>query len=451
VLNGLGRRGLLVVLAVVVSVGGTAAWASVPSATGVVTGCYYNATGVVRVIDPAKTKCFTGSTQIRWKQQGGQEKAGLQGPPGFPAFATYQVGLPRPASGGPPAFLGPLLAGDESSTLSEGRDGGVSVSLPDGRALWVFGDTPQYQYQHGKWILARFVHGSSAAEVSFTEGSPPAAPFQEVGVGRAHSANDHPTQFLSSPVTYLPDGSGRLCNQANAGPTASAERWPTGGALLPDGTNVFLPFVDVCVTSALAYRVEGWGFAEYDWKANKFSVGATDVFAPAVSGTAIPTSQYMGSPIVAHDTVTLFSETCCSPGSVYTTTIAADVAALADPASYVLQPVSGLPATFSLSVAPPSQSQPHLTMYWASDTRGQYRIFTAAEPSGPWSQQAMGTLPRCDTTRVSCDTIEVHPELSSASQLVVSYNLPGYGPGITTHPSWVPPAHLVWASIPSRD
>jgi hypothetical protein len=60
------------------------------------------------------------------------------------------------------------------------------------------------------------------------------------------------------------------------------------------------------------------------------SVGGSAV----VSGDAIPTSQYLGSPIVANNTITLFSVTCCSPGSVYTTTIADSVAALDDPVSY---------------------------------------------------------------------------------------------------------------------
>jgi hypothetical protein len=445
-----GRKKLLVGLVVGMSVGGTGAWASTPAAGRVVTGCYYNKTGAVRVINPARTKCVAGTTEIRWTAQGVRGGAGAQGAPEFPAFSSYGGGVAPGSTGtdGSATFLGPLLAGDESPTVSEARDGGVSVPLPNGRALWLFGDTPQYEFQHGQWNVTHFIHGSSAATLNLPSGGPPTAPLQEVAPGRSYAMTNQPAhQFLPSPRTYLPDGSGRLCNTANGGPNSEVGRWITGAALLPDQTNVLIPYVDVCGLSASNFTVEGWGFAAYNWKSNSFTIPATDVFRPATNGAAIPTSEIMGSPIVGNDKVTLFSHTCCSPGSIYTTTIATTFAALEDPASYVQEPVVGLPPTFSFSVAPPSYSQPHLTMYWENDARGQYRIYTATNPAGPWSQTATGTLPRCDTSRSPCTTVQLHPELSSPSQLLVSYYLPGYGPGIAAHPCWVPQAHLVWASI----
>jgi hypothetical protein len=348
-------------------------------------------------------------------------------------------------------FLGPLLAKDESSIVSVTRDGGVSVPLPNGKDLWVFGDTPRYRYQGGKWILMSFIHGSTAAVVSFKEGNRPTAPFQEIVLGRPILPNNHPTQFLPPPHTYLPDGSGKLCNQANGGIDAGAVRWATGAALLPDQTNVLITYIEGCVLNATNYSVQGWGFTEYNWKINKFDVGATDVFAPARNGAAISAARFMGSPIVSNDTVTLFSTTCCAPGSAYTTTIATDIAALRRPGSYTLHPLADVPATYLLSVSPPSASQPHLTMYWVNGPKGRYRIFTATNPLGPWTQTATDTLPRCRTPESPCTSINLHPELSSASRLLVSYYVPGYGPGIATHPfPHSPLDHLVWASIPLR-
>ena len=219
---------------------------------------------------------------------------------------------------------------------------------------------------------------------------------------------------------------------------------------MPDHYNVLITYVDVCVLSAAVFRVEGWGFTEYNWKINKFDVGATDVFRPARSGAGIPTSRFWGSPVFDGNTVTLYSATCCSPGSVYTATIAANTAALRNPASYVPHPVSGLPPTFWLTVQRASHSHPHLTMYQATGTKGQYVIFTAKHPLGPWSYEASGSLPRCNTSPSICTTMYVHPELSSSSELLVSYFLPGYGPGVPTrHPfPHHPLDHLVWATIP---
>jgi hypothetical protein len=347
-------------------------------------------------------------------------------------------------------LVGPVLTRDESPTLSSVRDGGISVPLPNGTDFWVFADTPRYEYQDGKWRFTGFVYGSSASATSYTPGQMPTAPLDEIVLGHQLTASNQASQLLPLPRLYLPDGSGRDCTKANGGVSTYEARWPTGAALLPDKTNILIPYNEVCVTSTTVYQVEGWGFAEYDWKANKLSVPPVDVFPAVKTGAAIPASKFFGSPVVAGNTVTFFSTTCCAPGSAYTTTIAANVAALKDPASYVPQPVLGLPATFTLSVAPPSPSQPHLTMYWADGTRGGYRIFTATDPSGPWSQTAAGTLPRCSTSPAPCNSVYIHSELSSSSQLVVSYYLPGYGPGIAAHPyPHAPLDHVVWASIPA--
>jgi hypothetical protein len=89
-------------------------------------------------------------------------------------------------------------------------------------------------------------------------------------------------------------------------------------------------------------------------------------------------------------------------------------------------------------------------MYVLTGEKGQYSIFTASSPKGPWSQTASGVLPRCDTSPVPCHSMALHPELSPAGRLVISYHLAGYGPGIATkHPfPHEPLRHVVSASIP---
>jgi hypothetical protein len=350
-----------------------------------------------------------------------------------------------------PTFIGPILGKDETPTLSLGRDGGVSVPLPDGRDLWIFGDTPRFQYQHGKWNLTGFIQGSSAGMESYTTGHMLAGPLDEVVPGHKLTARNQATLFIPPPRVYLPNRGGLRCTKANAGPSAGEGRWATGAALMPDHTNVLIPFVDVCVTSSFVETVEGWGFTEYNWKINKFSVGATDVFPPATNGAATPRARWFGSPIIADNKVTFFSVTCCKPGIVYRTTVAASVAALRKPGSYVPTPVSGLPAALLLHVAPPSRTQPHLTMMQVVDTRGKYAIYTAATPTGNWTKKATGSLPRCLTSPGRCgDSVYLHPELSTTSRMVVTYYLPGFGPGVATaHPyPHLPLWHTVAAYLP---
>jgi hypothetical protein len=367
------------------------------------------------------------------------------------AVSLSLSGTAGSADAAKPTFIGPVLGRDESATLTLGRDNGISVALPNGRDFWLFGDTPQFHYQQGSWKLTNFIYGTSAGEENYTSGQRLASPLYEVVIGRKLANKNQATQFLPLPWTYLPDGSGRRCNKVNGGRTAEAGRWVTGAALLPDHYNILITYVDVCVSSAAVFRVQGWGFTEYNWRINKFSVGATDVFRPATSGAEIPSSQFWGSPIVTNNTVTLYSTTCCSPGSVYTATMPANTAAFRNPASYVPHPVTGLPPTFWLTVARPSHSQPHLTMFQATGTKGQYMILTASDPSGPWTYRASGIVPKCDTSPAPCTTFYVHPELSSPTRLLVSYFLPDYGPGISTrHPfPHHPLDHLVWATIPT--
>src|SRR5262249_327615 len=147
----------------------------------------------------------------------------------------------------PATFIGPLVSAQETATQSIGRDGGITVPLPNGKVLWIFGDTPTYNFQNGAWKLNGFIQGSSAGIGNYVQGQPPTKPLNELAVGQPSTAQTVATQFLPPPAVYLPDGSGKVCNKANGGPQAGAVRWASGAALMADKTNVFVPYISACV------------------------------------------------------------------------------------------------------------------------------------------------------------------------------------------------------------
>jgi hypothetical protein len=368
----------------------------------------------------------------------------------IPMTPSFASGAASPRVGSP-TLLGSLVAIDDSSTSSWGRDGGITVPLPNGQDLWVFADTPRWQFKAGRWQLSGdFIRGSTAGMMKYTTGQRPTARFLEVIPGRPLAKSNKAHQFMANPSLYLPDGSGKPCNKRYGGSAAESVRWPTGAALLPDKTNVFIPYVDVCVLNLTNFVVQGWGFSFYDWKTNKLSIPPFDVFKPQRNGAGIPLTRVYGSPVVVGKTVTLYTLTMAPQWTEYATTVPTSVAAFRNIAKYPSTPLA-MPATFSLSVAARSKYQSKFTMYTSTNTAGGYRILTASSTSGPWTSRATGTMPKCNTSPQPCSSFAIHPELSSRSKLIVSYYLPGSGPTIAGHPdrfNITNFAHIVWASIP---
>jgi Collagen triple helix repeat (20 copies) len=95
ILNHLQRKQMVVGGIVALSLAMTGnVLAAVPSANGVIYGCYTKSTSAIRVIDKDVTNCKQGESLLQWNQTGPQGLMGLTGPagPAGPTGATGSVG-----------------------------------------------------------------------------------------------------------------------------------------------------------------------------------------------------------------------------------------------------------------------------------------------------------------------------------------------------------------------
>jgi hypothetical protein len=361
-----------------------------------------------------------------------------------------------PAAGArtaPARFLGPLLSSSESPNVTLGRDGGFSVPLPNGTDFFLFADTPRFVYAHGGWRFAAFTPGSTAAVARYTLGRPRVRPLIEVRPGRRLSVSNKPAQFLATPSrVFMPGRPGKACRAPKGTSTPSpARRWPTGAALMPDHTNILISYAVACAPSPWYFGAVGWGFALFNWRTRTFSQPPVDVFRPKRDGSLLDSQRIFGSPIIVGKKVTFFSAIFGGAGAgVYTTRVNLARAALKNPASYRPVLLANVPATYNLHVAPRARHHARYTMLNLTGAGGQYDIYAAAAPIGPWSKVAAGALPKCARAPYPCHSVILHPELSPAGRLIVSYLVPGYGPGnASKHPHPREPLrHVVVSSIP---
>ena len=353
---------------------------------------------------------------------------------GSSAASTGSPGVtPSTTAGGSVGitYLGPVSASQESTagTLLQ-RDAGISVALPNGRSLWIFGDTSSFSAAAGQ--SSAFIGGSTAAKGKYVPGRSPNAlkDIQPAGTP-ANSTTPAPSQFIPPPTTtVMPDGSGRACSPANG--AVYTARWPTGAALLDNQQLLFVTYTDVCVTSATNFTVEGWGFMDFAWRTGKIKTGPYDVFPPSPSGAPLPNDRAYQSPVVSNGKITMFTSECtslyvaCAAGSVATTTVADNPLALAIPASYVGHPAvtdgasQWTPVNISVSAYPSG-----LRLIEQTSIGGTFVVYSSASPTGPWHAFYSGTLPGCSTTpKGFCYAFVGHPELGTNSSLVISYFKP---------------------------
>ena len=141
---------------------GSVAWAAIPSGSGVISGCYKEASGALRVIDAdAGAACKPAERELQWSQ------TGPPGPPG--ASGTEVVGRRAIRSSGTPAGeaeipargTGPFgfpAAGEEPTSV-------LSYQLPAGKYL--LSTVVGVRKESGTTELICYVRGSSPTVTGF--------------------------------------------------------------------------------------------------------------------------------------------------------------------------------------------------------------------------------------------------------------------------------------------
>ena len=336
----------------------------------------------------------------------------------------------------------PIRSSYETASRAVSRDVGISVALPDGHDLWLFGDTRIDQRNvAGGWDLVDFVDGSTAFETDHARGRVPN--------GVEYPAAT-PTRFIPVPTdVYFTDGSGRPCVKGVSDAAFSA-RWPTGAALMPgDNSEVLVTYSEVCVVypagGSPQDTTEGWGYLLYNWRTEHIDVGPVDVFVPHLDGAEIAPTSRFGSPVFDNGKLTLFVTACpprylgCVTGQVWSVTMPATTAALNNPASYSLRllstDASGSWQPLGISVG---RYPAGLRMVAWNSIAGNYKIYSVASLDAPWHLDRSGVLPGCSGHALFCFALIGHPELSTATDIVVSYFDPDSGPT----------GHVVISSLP---
>jgi len=379
--------------------------------------------------------------------------------------------------GRPPAPLAPALVlsgAERGGSVSLARDCGYSAPLPADprRSLWLFCDTPVYvrgQTASGRvtWALRRFIPGATVAEGRAVVGSSPSlrvpGQLSEVGTplaagaapGGVPPAGDAPAPGHALAPFLLPPGglvtsTGRPCGSDGSSYPAS---WVSGVTRVPASPELLIAFNNYCVQSgAGGYLPEGFGLAEYDPATRTLSNHAL-VFSGMnlVVGAA---AKLLGSPVFSGRYLYLFGPTCtavahggCATGTLFEARVPATPRAWSDPLNYRWQgsdvPGSWTPdpvaATSIITGATPSAvsvadmpaAGRQFILVEQTDIGGDFSVYESPAPAGTWHPVMSGRVPcRTGAGLLSfCRAIIVHPELSTPTQLVLSYFDPGAGPG----------------------
>lgn len=351
------------------------------------------------------------------------------------------------------------------------RDCGFSQPLPTDRtrSLWLFCDSDVHGFNSARrWTLSRVIDGSTAAEGPVTPGR--ADGLSELGTPgtgiRAIPNDDPPEQFLPTP-SGLFTPAGRRCDQANGAYAASWISGVTADAARP--ADVLISFNDVCVSiRSGSAEVEGFGLAEYDPATNTLDSLVT-VFR-AAEGRPLAGQEVLGSPIFSGGSLYLFGSRCaeifdatCLPhrgNAVYLARVKAVPAAWGDPGSYrwyagastwtatARGASSALPGSrpLGISVEDFAGVGKGLVLIEQTNAVGAFTVYQGTRPAGDWVETTSGTLPCTSEGASFCRAIIGHPELSTSSELLVTYFDPGAGPYY--NPSAGPEGHVMAASVP---
>jgi hypothetical protein len=356
------------------------------------------------------------------------------GPPTQPVSSVYEISTGR----------------------SIDRDCGYSVAVPGkpGRSLWLFCDTVIIS-RHGQDV-GLILGTGTAAEGSYTAGRGPGAltEVQKPGAGGASpganalgetAAADPPQPFLPLPAGLTLPASDLPCT----GPDAYPARWFTGAAREPGPAgHLLISYLDYCVSGG-GFTPEAFGLFDYDPARNVLG-GPAQVFA-APAGQSLPSQWQFGSPIFRGGHLYLFGSCapqgrCGRPGVFLARTVAipagwrdgytyqywtgrawssdpAQVASLLGPAS------AAAIGPLAVSVGDYSASGHGLVLIEETSVAGDFIVWQAASPRGQWRKIGTGRVPCTAGTQEGasalCRALIGHPEMSTATSLLMSFFNPG--------------------------
>jgi hypothetical protein len=382
-------------------------------------------------------------------------------------------GPPRPSPGPAPDLVRSNYERATGDTVP--RDCGYSAPLPDkpGWSLWLFCDTAVTSAR-GTTIDRLILGTDTAAAGPYQAGRVPAQ-LSEIPTPPTPAvlpSDGAPEPFLPAPQGLVRPGGTQPCSgsgdypaawitgvAAEPSPVAGSDAGGSGAGGAPTGhRKLLISYNDYCVTgdsSSLGTDVpgsltpEGSGLVEYDPVTNQ--LGTPDEVFASTLGLALPVQQVLGSPVFRAGYLYLFGfcsaatlPTGCATGKVFMVRVQATPAAWQNPLSYQywtgggwsLDPntaASVLPAGHPLgvSVGDYSADGHQLVLVEQTSLAGDFQVWQAASPTGPWRRVRTGRVP-CRAGRGHgagelCRALIGHPELSTRSQLEISYFNPGNG------------------------
>jgi hypothetical protein len=342
------------------------------------------------------------------------------------------------------------------------RDCGFSVPLPGQahRSLWLFCDTG-ITGRGGRELGYPILGAGTAAEGPYTAGRGPgvltelATPAREAaadapgGPGRGLlPARAPPRPFLPVPASLTLPDSTLPCS----GPHTYPARWVTGAAREP-GTareptagRVLISFGDYCVSGPDVFTPEGFGLIDYDPAGNV--LGAPAQVFTASAGGQLPQQrqEVLGSPVFRGGYLYLFGlcgHNCRGRGGVFLARTAATAVSWGNGFAYRYWTGRGWSAALADAAALTGPATPGgvsagdyrdagrgLVMIEQTSAAGDFSVWQAAAPTGPWRETRTGRVP-CTAGKQAgqpgglCRALIGHPELSTPDHLLISFFNPG--------------------------
>ena len=342
------------------------------------------------------------------------------------------------------------------------RDCGFSVPLPGQarRSLWLFCDTA-VTGRGGRELGYPILGAGTAAEGPYTAGRGPgvltelATPAADApgvaggtgGAGRGSRgqlpARTAPQPFLPVPAGLTLPGSTLPCS----GPHIYPARWVTGAAREPGSSGrVLISYADYCVSGPDVFTPEGFGLLGYDPAGNVLGAPSQVFAAPAGRQLPQQRQEVLGSPVFRGGYLYLFGlcgHSCRGRGGVFLARTAAAAtswdngfsyrywtgrgwsAALADAAA-----LTGTAAPGGVSAGDYRGAGRGLVMIEQTSGTGDFSVWQAAAPAGPWRETRTGRVP-CTAGQQRgqqgglCRALIGHPELSTPDNLLISFFNPG--------------------------